>query len=86
MVERRSPKPSVEVRFLVGPQTRKIWSAPDFFGLREAERCFTFRKTASRGRGIFERRRENICDRKESLREAGSRIIFSRKLCVTDSS
>ena len=52
MVERRSPKPTAEVRFLVGPQTRKTWSAPGFSRLREAELCSRFYENSEPGSGL----------------------------------
>ncbi len=39
MVERRSPKPSAEVRFLVGPQQQENLVCTRFSALRESEPC-----------------------------------------------
>ena len=39
MVERRSPKPSVEVRFLVGPHKTQNSTCVEFCALRETEPC-----------------------------------------------
>ena len=56
MVERRSPKPSVEVRFLVGPLKQKtpdirVWSFL-FQGDTESE-LLHFREELNRGREVF---------------------------------